>query len=225
MQPARRERILQSARRHGLGVEHDEAALRVRIDQSEGRTIVLRIPDDVFEWFVTLEDSAGEELWSDWGEEALDGTPEERIEDYEETVLSLIELFVQYELRLEGDELELYAQGRWLEWWKVEPPELPTFPITLHWKAQGASELFESEEELCEHLPSFHSIAAADEVDVRDVNSRHVWLRIEDGRLVVLQLATTDEPPLAMQHSQEPAGRGCGLLALGLLGAALLVLP
>jgi len=217
-----RKRILQAARRHGLDCESDEGALRVTIGKGQGQRIVVTVPHHLFEWSVELQGAGGETLWSDGGEEGLDGTDEERLEDYEESVVSILELFVPYDLRVHGERLELRAKGRWLEWWKVEPPELPTFPITLHWRLQGASELFESEEELCEHLGAFHSIDAAEEVEVRDVDSRLVWLRIEDGRLMVLQLAVTSEPPLAMQESpgrNPPGKRGC-LLLLVLLAAA-----
>ena len=213
-------RILQAARRHGLDCESDGGDLRITIDKGEGRRIVVSAPRGLLEWSVELQGARGEILWSDGGEEGAEGTNEERLEDYEESVVSILELFVAYEPRLQGERLELRAQGGWLEWWKVEPPELPSFPITLHWGLQGASELFESEEELCEHLGTFHSIESAGEVEVRDVDSRPVWLRVEHGRLLVLQLALTAAPPLAMQESPGgggPGGRGC--LPLLLLAA------
>jgi hypothetical protein len=90
--------IDQLRHRSGVSVEEDASAWLVHIPKGAERCEIT-IPKDVFEWFASVKDVEGKEVWSDWMD-YYDASPEVLERQMKEDISSFIERVLRSDLKL-----------------------------------------------------------------------------------------------------------------------------
>jgi len=117
--------VIEFARGLGHLVSRQGHAHLIRLDAAP-YVVEVVVPDSVFEWFVTVRDPAGTEVFSDWCEHLV-GTRDERARERSSSVNALISALHPGRLRLierksllQPARLEVQVGNSWCDIWDLD---------------------------------------------------------------------------------------------------------
>ena len=104
-----------------FGIREIRDAWEMTIKKPEGFTVEITVPKSVFEWFVTVTDPQGHEVWKDWNEhyalarETRDQLAAEMARDIQTFIDRVVARSFRTEAKGDGENLEWLLEGNWRE--------------------------------------------------------------------------------------------------------------